>query len=35
LIHQTFGVGLVTIYRVRQSFVEDGLQAALARKSPS
>jgi transposase len=31
-IHQTFGVGLVTIYRVRQSFVEDGLQAALARK---
>jgi transposase len=31
-IHQTFGVGRVTIYRVRQSFVEDGLQAALARR---
>lgn len=34
-IHQTFGVGLVTIYRVRQSFVEDGLQPALARRPPS
>jgi transposase len=34
-IRQTFGIGLVTIYRVRQSFVEDGLPAALARKSPS
>jgi transposase len=34
-IQQTFGVGLVTIYRVRQSFVDDGLQAALARRSPS
>lgn len=34
-IHQTFGVGLVTIYRVRQSFVEEGLRAALARRSPS
>jgi hypothetical protein len=33
-IHQTFSVGLVTIYRVRQSFVEDGLQAALARQRP-
>jgi transposase len=31
-IRQTFGIGLVTIYRVRQSFVEDGLKAALARK---
>lgn len=34
-IRQTFGIGLVTIYRVRQSFVEGGLQAALARKPPS
>jgi transposase len=34
-IHQTFGIGRVTIYRVRQSFVEDGLRAALARKPPS
>ena len=34
-IHQTFGVGLVTIYRVRQSFVEDGLHAALTRRPPS
>lgn len=31
-IRQTFGIGLVTIYRVRQSFVEDGLRAALTRK---
>jgi transposase len=31
-IHQAFGVGLVTIYRVRQSFVEDGLLAALTRR---
>ena len=31
-IRQTFGVGLVTIYRVRQSFVEDGLLAALTRR---
>jgi hypothetical protein len=34
-IRQTFGIGLVTIDRVRQSFVEDGLLAALARKPPS
>jgi transposase len=34
-IRQTFGVGLVTIYRVRQSFVEDGLKAALTRRPPS
>jgi len=33
-IQQTFAVGLVTIYRARQSFVEDGLPAALARKRP-
>jgi hypothetical protein len=33
-IHQTFSVGLVTIYRIRQSFVEDGFQVALARKRP-
>jgi transposase len=33
-IQQTFAVGLVTIYRVRQGFVEDGLPAALARKRP-
>jgi transposase len=31
-IQQTFSVGLVTLYRVRQRFVEDGLQATLARK---
>ena len=34
LIQQTFSVGLVTIYRVRQAFVEDGLDQALARKRP-
>jgi transposase len=34
-IRQTFGIGLVTIYRVRQSFVEGGLPAPLARKPPS
>src|SRR5215210_3988238 len=34
LIQQTFSVGLVTIYRVRQAFVEDGLDLALARKRP-
>jgi hypothetical protein len=34
-IQQTFAVGLVTIYRVRQSFVEDGLPAALARRPPA
>jgi hypothetical protein len=34
LIHQTFSVGLVTIYRVRQAFVENGLDFALARKRP-
>jgi transposase len=33
-IQQTFCVGMVTIYRVRQSFVEEGLQHALARKRP-
>lgn len=33
-IHQTFSVGLVTIYRVRQAFVEHGLDFALARKRP-
>jgi hypothetical protein len=33
-IRQTFSVGLVTIYRVRQSFVEDGLPFALGRKRP-
>src|SRR5262245_41355108 len=34
LIQQTFCVGLVTIYRVRQAFVEHGLDLALARKRP-
>ena len=34
LIRQTFSVGLVTVYRVRQAFVEDGLDPALARKRP-
>ncbi len=33
-IRQTFSVGLVTIYRIRQSFVEDGFEATLARKRP-
>ncbi len=33
-IQRTFAVGLVTIYRLRQSFVEDGLQTALARQRP-
>ena len=31
-IRQTFGVGLVTIYRVRQTFVEEGLPATLTRR---
>ncbi len=31
-IRQTFAVGLVTIYRVRQTFVEQGVPAVLARK---
>jgi transposase len=31
-IRQTFDVGLVTIYRVRQTFVEEGLQAVLTRR---
>jgi hypothetical protein len=31
-IRQTFGVGLVTIYRVRQTFVEEGLEAVLTRQ---
>lgn len=30
-IRQTYGVGLVTIYRVRQTWVEQGLEAVLAR----
>jgi transposase len=32
LIRQTFNVGLVTIYRVRQTFVEEGLEAVLTRQ---
>ena len=28
-IHDALDVGLVTVYRIRQSFVEDGLQATL------
>ena len=31
-IRQTFDVGLVTIYRVRQTFVEEGLEAVLTRR---
>src|SRR5258708_1969386 len=31
-IRTTFNVGLVTIYRVRQSFVEEGLEAVLTRR---
>ena len=34
-IHQTFGVGLVTIYRVRQTFVEEGFEAVLRRRPKS
>lgn len=34
-IHQTFGVGLVTIYRVRQTFVEEGFEAVLSRRPKS
>ena len=34
-IQETFGVGLVTIYRVRQTWVEDGLNAVLTRRSKS
>jgi transposase len=30
-IHTTFAVGLATIYRVRQTFVEEGLDAVLTR----
>jgi transposase len=34
-IQQTFSVGLVTIYRVRQTWVEDGLEAVLTRRPKS
>jgi transposase len=34
-IQQTFTVGLVTIYRVRQTFVEEGLAAVLTRRPKS
>jgi len=34
-IHTTFKVGLATIYRVRQTFVEIGLEAVLARRPKS
>lgn len=34
-IRTTFAVGLVTIYRVRQSFVEEGLEAVLTRRPKS
>lgn len=34
-IRKTFAVGLVTIYRVRQTFVEDGLAAVLTRAPKS
>jgi transposase len=31
-IQEAYAVGLVTIYRVRQAFVEEGFEAVLARK---
>src|SRR5271166_2035779 len=34
-IHSTFDVGLATIYRVRQAFVEEGLAAVLTRRPKS
>ena len=34
-IRTTFAVGLATIYRVRQTFVEEGLQAVLTRRPKS
>ena len=34
-IHDALGVAVSTIERVRQRFVEDGLEAALARRSPN
>lgn len=34
-IQTTFTVGLVTIYRVRQTFVEEGLEAVLTRSPKS
>ena len=34
-IQENFGVGLVTIYRVRQTWVEEGLNAVLTRRPKS
>lgn len=34
-IQEAFGVGLVTIYRVRQTWVEEGLNAVLTRRPKS
>jgi transposase len=34
-IQETFGAGLVTIYRVRQTWVEEGLDAVLTRRPKS
>jgi hypothetical protein len=34
-VRTAFAVGLATIYRVRQSFVEEGLEAVLARRPKS
>jgi transposase len=34
-IQETFGVGLVTVYRVRQTWVEEGLNAVLTRRPKS
>jgi transposase len=34
-IRSTFDVGLATIYRVRQTFVEEGLEAVLTRRPKS
>jgi len=34
-IRSTFAVGLATVYRVRQTFVEEGLEAVLTRRPKS
>lgn len=34
-IQQAFDVGLMTIYRTRQTWVEDGLQAVLTARAPT
>ena len=34
-IAEAFGIGLSTVHRIRQAFVEEGLDAALYRKKPT